>query len=115
MVRQQRHWAEQGGVVMEGRDIGTVVFPDADLKFFLDASPEERARRRAAELTSQGMNVSTEAVRQELAVRDARDTRRQASPLTRAPDAVLVQTDGLPSDAVVEQILQICRQKGVEP
>jgi cytidylate kinase len=114
MVRQQRRWGEQGGVVMEGRDIGTVVFPEADVKIFLDASPAERARRRAAELALQGIPLSTERVRQELAARDARDAARPASPLVRAPDAVLVETDGLSPDAVVELILQICRRKGAE-
>jgi cytidylate kinase len=84
------------------------------VKLFLDASSSERARRRSAELASQGVEVSTETVQQELAARDARDTGRQASPLVRAPDAVLVETDGLSPDAVVEQILEICRSKGAE-
>ena len=114
MVRQQRRWGEEGGVVMEGRDIGTVVFPDADVKLFLNASPAERARRRSAELFCQGIVVSEETVEHEMAARDARDTQRQASPLARAPDAVLLETDGLSPDEVVEQILEICRRKGAE-
>ena len=114
MVRQQRRWGEEGGVVMEGRDIGTVVFPDADVKLFLNASPAERARRRSAELSCQGIVVSAETVEHEMAARDARDTQRPASPLARAPDAVLLETDGLSPDEVVEQILEICRRKGAE-
>jgi cytidylate kinase len=98
---------------MEGRDIGTVVFPDADIKFFLDASPAERARRRSAELAAQGIAVSTDTVQQDLAARDARDISRPASPLLRAADAVLLESDGLSPNAVVEQILEICRRKGV--
>jgi CMP/dCMP kinase len=111
MVRQQRRWGEQGGVVMEGRDIGTVVFPDADVKLFLDASAGERARRRTEELASQGLEVSADTVQQELAARDARDINRQASPLVRARDAVLLETDGLSPEAVVERIVEICRSK----
>lgn len=114
MVRQQRRWGEEGSVVMEGRDIGTVVFPDADVKLFLNASPAERARRRSAELSCQGIVVSAETVEKEMAARDARDTQRPASPLSRAPDAVLLETDGLSPDEVVEQILEICRRKGAE-
>jgi cytidylate kinase len=114
LVRQQRRWGEQGGVVMEGRDIGTVVFPDADVKIFLDASPGERARRRSAELAFQGVPVSAGTVAQELAARDARDSSREASPLVRAPDAVLLETDGLSPEAVVERILDICRSRGAE-
>jgi CMP/dCMP kinase len=111
MVRQQRLWGAEGGVVMEGRDIGSVVFPEADVKLFLDASQEERARRRAVELTTQGMAVSAETVVQQMAQRDARDTEREASPLVRAPDALLLLTDGLSADEVVERVLQRCREK----
>jgi cytidylate kinase len=112
MVRQQRRWGEAGGVVMEGRDIGTVVFPHADLKIFLDASPEERARRRVAELAAEGGTGSPETIAQQMVARDTRDSRREASPLTRAPDAVLLATDGLTSDDVVERVLELARQKG---
>ena len=112
LVKQQRRCAAAGGVVMEGRDIGTVVFPHADLKIFLNASPEERARRRVAELNSQGIAASMEAVVRQMAERDARDSEREASPLTRAPDAVLLDTDRLTIDEVVERILECCRQRG---
>jgi cytidylate kinase len=112
MVRQQRLWGAEGGVVMEGRDIGSVVFPEADVKLFLDASQEERARRRVVELTTQGMAVSAETVVRQMAQRDARDTEREASPLVRAPDALLLLTDGLSADEVVERVLERCREKG---
>jgi cytidylate kinase len=112
MVRQQRLWGAAGGVVMEGRDIGSVVFPNADVKLFLDASQEERARRRAAELTSQGMAVSAAAVEQQLARRDARDSEREASPLVCAPDALLLLTDGLSAEEVVERVLEQCGERG---
>jgi cytidylate kinase len=115
MVRLQRAWGQPGGVVMEGRDIGTVVFPSAEVKIFLDASPEERARRRARELATQGAAVSSESVGREMAARDARDRERLASPLVRAPDAVLLLTDGLAPEQVVERALGLCRERGVEP
>jgi cytidylate kinase len=112
LVRRQRQWGAHGGIVMEGRDIGTVVFPRAEVKVFLDASPTERARRRTAELATQGEPISQEAVAEAMAARDARDTQRDASPLVPALDAVVLPTDGLSPDQVVEQILEICRQKG---
>jgi CMP/dCMP kinase len=113
LVKQQRRCAAAGGVVMEGRDIGTVVFPHADLKIFLNASPAERARRRVAELNAQGIAASLEAVSEQMAERDARDSGREASPLTCAPDAVLLDTDHLTIDEVVERILECCRARGV--
>jgi cytidylate kinase len=111
LVRQQRACGAAGGVVMEGRDIGTVVFPDAEVKIFLDASLGERTRRRVAELAAQGVETTPEAVGRQIEARDARDAQREASPLIRAPDAVLVDTDQLSADQVVERILQICRQR----
>jgi cytidylate kinase len=115
LVRQQRRCGEAGGVVMEGRDIGTVVFPDADLKLFLNASPAERARRRSAELADQGVAAATEDVARQIAERDTRDSSRQASPLVRAPDAVLLETDGLSVDQVIDRILHLCHNKGAVP
>jgi cytidylate kinase len=114
MRERQRELSRAGSCVMEGRDIGTVVFPEADVKVFLDASPGERARRRTAELALQGVAVPADAVAEEMAARDARDSRRHASPLVRAPDAVLVETDGLSPDEVVERILEICRRRGAD-
>lgn len=112
MVHQQRQWGASGGVVMEGRDIGTVVFPQADVKVFLDASPAERARRRVAELASQGVTVPLDAMTAQLSERDARDAHRAASPLARAPDAVLIDTDGRSPEEVAECILALCRERG---
>lgn len=112
LVRQQRACGAAGGVVMEGRDIGTVVFPDADLKVFLDASPTERARRRVADLAAQGVSTTAEAVASQMAERDTRDSHRAASPLVRAPDAELLETDGITAEQVVERILELCRARG---
>jgi CMP/dCMP kinase len=101
LVRRQREWAAgHGGGVMEGRDIGTVVFPDAELKVYLDADPEVRAERRSKEVT----DLDYETVAADLARRDALDQGRDASPLTEAPDALVVDTTGLSVEEIVEQI-----------
>lgn len=102
MRRRQREWAEdhQGGVV-EGRDIGTVVFPDAELKVFLDASPDVRASRRSKEVTE----LSYETVAADLARRDARDEGREDSPLRMAEDAFVVDTSDLSVDQIVELVM----------
>lgn len=105
LVAQQRLLG-QGGVVMAGRDIGTVVFPDADHKFFLLASPEEKVRRRAAQYERRGEHVDEEAMRREVEARDRVDTQRAVAPLRPAPDAVIVDTDGLSIDDVVDLIVQ---------
>jgi cytidylate kinase len=102
MVRRQQSWAaEHGGGVAEGRDIGTVVFPDADVKVFLTASEEERARRRQRD--DRAPDVS--AVAADLARRDAIDSNRAASPLRPAPDAVVIDTTGRTVDDVVDQVV----------
>lgn len=98
----QRDIAAVGGVVMEGRDTGTVVFPDADIKFFMIASPEERARRRYEELKAKGMQVDMQATLDEIIERDRRDTQRATAPLRRADDAVDVETTGVPVADVIE-------------
>ena len=111
LVERQRAYGRDGGVVMEGRDIGSVVFPDADIKIYLDATPEERARRRAndsAHATGRD-GRAVEAVAGELAARDTSDRTRVASPLTKADDAVYLDTTGLPIDQVVSQVLEIVR------
>lgn len=101
LVSRQREWTERrGGGVLEGRDIGTVVFPDAELKVYLTADPVERARRRAKEVT----DLDYETVAADLARRDALDTSRDVDPLSEAPDAVLVDTTGLGIDEVVAKI-----------
>jgi cytidylate kinase len=110
LVARQRAFGAGGGVVMEGRDIGTVVFPDADVKVYLDASPEERARRRAADpahassKTAQLAEVATA-----LAERDRSDSTRTASPLAIAPDATVIDTTGVPIDGVIERVLSLCQ------
>ena len=101
MVSRQREWAEKrGGGVLEGRDIGTVVFPDAELKVYLTADQAERARRRAKEVT----DLDYETVAADLARRDTLDSTRDTDPLAEADDAVLVDTTGLTVDQVVEKI-----------
>ena len=107
LVARQRALGAAGGVVMEGRDIGTVVFPDADVKVYLDASPEERARRRANDASHSGSQVGEAAVAAAIQARDKSDTTRAASPLTLAPDAVHIDTTGLPIDAVVARVLDL--------
>jgi CMP/dCMP kinase len=108
LVARQRSYGEGGGVVMEGRDIGTVVFPDADLKIYLDASPEERARRRAADPAHTSSTSARLAdVATALAERDKSDSTRAVSPLTIAPDAVVIDTTGVPVERVVEQVLAL--------
>jgi len=113
LVAQQRDYkATYGQVVMEGRDIGTAVFPDADVKIYLDAAPQERAARRAKDPTHGVSRVSGLAeVASALAARDRSDRMREASPLTRAPDAVLIDTTGVPVDEVVRRVLQIVEEK----
>jgi len=107
LVARQRVYGEGGGVVMEGRDIGTVVFPDADLKLYLDASPDERARRRAADPAHASKGAQIADVATALAERDKSDSTRAASPLTIADDAVVIDTTGVPIDSVVERVLSL--------
>lgn len=101
----QRHAGGSGGVVLEGRDIGTVVFPDAEVKFFLTASPEVRARRRHAELLLKESAPSFEETLAQVKERDLKDETRAVAPLKRAADAVLVDSSDLDFDGVVEQML----------
>lgn len=112
LVARQRAMGREGGVVMEGRDIGTVVFPDADVKVFLTASLEERARRRWADLRARGEQVSLADVREEIARRDARDQGRAHSPLRPAPGAVVVDTTGVAVEEVVRRIAQLVPKQG---
>jgi CMP/dCMP kinase len=107
----QRSMAEQNSVVMEGRDIGSVVFPHARVKIFLDADPHERARRRALEREEEGQGVDFEAVSGELKARDERDRRRSESPLVQAPDAELVDTTGLSLEQVEQAVLRVVRAR----
>jgi cytidylate kinase len=107
MVAFQRRLAGRRKVVMAGRDIGTVVLPDADLKVYLDASPEERARRRQAQLATVGRASSQSDIREEILRRDAIDSGREASPLRAAEDAIVINTDGLSQAQVVERVVAL--------
>lgn len=106
MVERQREMGRESSVVMEGRDIGTVVFPEAGVKIFLDAELEARAERRAEEL-----NVAAEEIAGDLAQRDHRDRTRAESPLVQAPDAHYVDTTGLTIEEVEEELLRIIRER----
>jgi cytidylate kinase len=112
LVARQRALGAQGGIVMEGRDIGTVVFPEADVKLFLDAAPEERARRRASDPAHAGRQAGFDRVAVEMRARDELDRTRAASPLVKAPDAVLIDTTGLAVAEVVRRALEIVRRAG---
>lgn len=111
LVARQREMGRDGGVVMEGRDIGTVVFPDADVKIFLDASAEERARRRANDQAHTGSRAGQAAVAEAIAARDKSDTTRAASPLTLAADAVLIDTTDMPIADVVARVIELVRAR----
>ena len=104
LVRIQRELAAAGSVVMAGRDIGSIVLPDAGLKVYLDASVEVRARRRAAQMREAALDPNLEALMADLARRDGIDSSRQASPLTAAPDAVIINTDTLTIQEVMRRI-----------
>jgi cytidylate kinase len=114
LVARQRALGADGGVVMEGRDIGTVVFPNADLKIYLDASAEERARRRANDPAHTGSQSGQAAVAAAIHARDTSDTTRTVSPLTLAPDAVHIDTTGMPIQDVVDRVLGLVRAKASE-
>ena len=109
----QRKLGEQGGVVAEGRDMGTVVFPDADYKFFLTASLEERAKRRYLELLQRGEKVELEQIKKEVEKRDAQDSQRDLAPLKPAPDAIQIDTTNLNIDQVVALLLEKINQGAV--
>ena len=112
LVARQRREGEGGGIVIEGRDIGSVVFPNADVKIYLDAAPEERARRRAAD-PAHGMSRTAAAadVAMEMEARDRSDRTRASSPLTKASDAIEIDTTGLSVDDVVERVMAIVARK----
>lgn len=114
LVEQQRRIAADGGVVMEGRDIGTVVFPQARAKIYLSATAEERARRRTEELTTRGETADLQQVLQDVEERDRRDMEREHSPLRKADDAVEFVTDGLTIPEVVEALAAIVRERETE-
>ena len=108
MVELQRRMAAKGSVLMDGRDIATSVLPDANVKIFLTASIEERARRRFKEMQEKGYNVSLEELQKEIAARDKADSEREISPLVQAPDAELLDTSNMGIDEVVQAIIDRC-------
>jgi len=107
----QRRMASTGGVVLEGRDTGTVVAPDAEVKFYLDASLEERARRRQLELRARGVDVDTETARRDIAARDTQDSGRALAPLRQASDAIHVDTTGLTVEQVVGVLAEMVERR----
>jgi cytidylate kinase len=111
LVARQRELGAPGGVVMEGRDIGTVVFPHADVKVYLDASAEERARRRLHDPAHTASQKDEAEVAESIAARDRSDTTRSASPLTLAEDAVLIDTTAMPIHEVVTRVMGCVRGK----
>jgi cytidylate kinase len=110
LVERQRQMGSRGGVVMEGRDIGTVVFPDAELKIFLEAAPEVRGQRRMADPESAGARDKAAVVR-EITERDQRDRSREVSPLVPARDAVRIDTSSLTAEQVVDRVLELARAR----
>jgi cytidylate kinase len=111
LVARQRALGAEGGVVMEGRDIGTVVFPNADVKIYLDASAEERARRRATDTAHSGSQTGQAAVAAAIQARDKADTTRAVSPLSVAADAIHIDTTDMPIEQVVDQVMALVRSK----
>jgi cytidylate kinase len=111
LLDRQRGFVRAPGLVADGRDMGTVVFPDARLKVFLTASPEERARRRHNQLIDKGNADTLRALSRDIAERDARDSNRAVAPLRPAPDAIVVDSTGVPVDRVVAEVLRAARDR----
>jgi cytidylate kinase len=111
LFARQRQFVRPPGLVADGRDMGTIVFPEAGLKIFLTATPAERARRRHKQLKEKGLDVSLAALSREIAERDARDASRAVAPLKAAADAIHLDSTGLAVDAVVAQILRLARER----
>lgn len=112
LTAEQRRIAEKGNVIMEGRDIGTVVIPDADLKFFITASPEERARRRYEQLKRLGIEANYDRILNELIQRDRNDSSREIAPLKPAEDAIIIDTTNMTIDEVLDLLVRKVRDKG---
>src|SRR5688572_15820621 len=115
LLDRQRAFVQPPGLVADGRDMGTVIFPGAQLKVFLTATAEERAQRRHKQLIGKGSAASLAALSREIAERDLRDSTRQVAPLKPAPDAQLLDSTGLSIDAVVERVLSLGRERGLWP
>jgi len=115
LLARQRAFARPPGLVADGRDMGTVVFPGADLKIFLTASPEERAQRRHKQLKDKGSDVSLPALSREIAERDSRDQTREVAPLKAAPDACVIDSTGLAVEEVVGRVLELMAARRLWP
>ena len=113
LIKRQRAFRRPPGLVAEGRDMGTVVFPDAPLKVFLTASPQVRAQRRHKQLIDKGIDANLAALSRDLAQRDARDAARAVAPLAPAPDALQLDSSDRPLDEVVGLILEWCRERNL--
>jgi cytidylate kinase len=111
LLARQRRFAAPPGLVADGRDMGTVVFPEAQVKIFLTASADERAARRHKQLKEKGVAATLAALSREIAERDQRDITRSTSPLVASDDAVLLDTSGIPVDAVVRRVLEIVHER----
>ncbi|QHA92337.1 (d)CMP kinase [Bacillus sp. N1-1] len=111
MVKRQKLLADRGGVVMDGRDIGTHVLPKSELKVFLSASVEERASRRYKELIENGIEADYDQIKDEIALRDKRDTEREVAPLVKASDAIEIDTTTMTISDVVDHILQLAKER----
>lgn len=112
LVKLQRDMARKGGVVMDGRDIGTVVLPDAELKIFLTASVKERSKRRWLELKTKGVEVSLDELEEQIRKRDLMDSSREVNPLRQADDAILIDTTNLSIAEVTDRIVELALSKG---
>lgn len=113
LLQRQREFRRPPGLVADGRDMGTIVFPDARLKIFLSASAEERARRRAAQLSRSGQAVIVDDLLKEICARDERDRSRKLAPLVPAPDAVLIDTTALGPAQVLQKVRELLAQRGL--
>jgi len=114
MLKLQRALGQRGSVVAEGRDIGTVVFPNAEVKIYLDASVQERARRRVEELRNAGRQVSLDETLREMTERDKRDSERDLAPLRKAADAIAIDSSSLDAEALAQRVMQDIRRKALK-
>lgn len=113
MVEKQREMAEQGGIVLDGRDIGTVVLPKAPLKIYLTATLDERTRRRMLDYQELGVEIDFETLKNEISTRDARDSSRQHAPLQQANDAIYIDSTEMTAEEVAAKIEELCFQRGL--
>ncbi len=114
LLEQQRGFRQSPGLVADGRDMGTVVFPDAELKIFLTASAQERAERRHKQLIAKGISANLRALLKEIEVRDERDSSRSTAPLKPADDAIHIDTSGVSLQSVFEQVMSLTASKGIK-